>query len=149
MSVPGRTLLGLVQMPTTGSGQDNSAMTTDLEAEGRSRPDAQAEGRQGGVDAASRNMMNWSFSFWGSTLCEVKCTTKKCSRMLKETLKEALVFVKQRKKGQIWGPRVASLWGREPFSDALLEIQRPQRTCSQTEERKETVFAENILCKIR
>ena len=64
MSVPGRTLLGLVQMPTTGSSQDNSAMTTDLEAEGRSRPDAQAEGRQGGVDAASRNVMNWFF-VWG------------------------------------------------------------------------------------
>lgn len=57
--------------------------------------------------------------------------------------------MQQRKKGQIWGPRADSLWGREPFGDALLEMQGPQRTCSQTEEWKETVFAGNILGKLR
>lgn len=57
--------------------------------------------------------------------------------------------MQQRKKGQIWGPRADSLWGREPFGDALLEMQGPQRTYSQTEEWKETVFAGNILGKVR
>lgn len=61
---------------------DTRGWARGLEAEGTSRPYAQAEHRHGGGDADSRNATNWNFRHWGLTFYEVKCTTKECNRTL-------------------------------------------------------------------
>lgn len=97
----------------------------DLEAEGRTRPDAQAEHCHGRGDTTWRNATNWSLQLWVFIFCEAKCTTKD-NRTLKRCSWES-----RERRNKFGGPGADNPRGREPAAGVPLEMEGPHRPCSQ------------------